>query len=63
MHLTWKVVINMSDAYKELRDDLLKIAAIKDEVMAIDSDSNLTEEEKYAKLTAILFETVIHSQQ
>ena len=52
----------MSKEYQDLLETLLAIDALKDEVIAIDSDPNLTEEEKYTKLTVILFETVIHNQ-
>ena len=44
----------MSKVYKELLEILLTIGSIKDEVMAIDSDPNLTEEEKYAELARIM---------
>lgn len=44
----------MSKEYQDLLETLLAIDSIKEEVMAIDSDPNLTEEEKYAKLASIL---------
>ena len=44
----------MSDVYKKFRDDLMEIAELKDEVIRIDSDPNLTEEEKYAQLASIM---------
>lgn len=53
----------MSEEYKQLKDDLLKIAALKDEVIRIDSDPDLTEEEKYAKLALLALEMTISSKQ
>lgn len=53
----------MSKEYKELKDALLKINALKAKVLSIDSDSNLAEEEKYAKLALLALETTIRSKQ
>ena len=53
----------MSKEYKELKDALLKINALKDKVIAIDSDSDLAEEEKYAKLAFLALETAIRSKR
>ena len=53
----------MSKEYQELKEDLLKIAALTDEVIRIDSDPDLTEEEKYAKLALLALEMTIHSKQ
>ena len=44
----------MSKEYQELKEDLLKIAALKDEVIRIDSDPDLTEEEKPADISTLL---------
>jgi len=53
----------MSDAYKEFRDSLLKITELKDEVIRIDSDPDLTEDEKYAKLAEITLTFCIHNKK
>ena len=53
----------MSEEYKQLKDDLLKIAALKDEVIRIDSDPDLTEDEKYAKLAEIALTFCIHTKK
>lgn len=53
----------MSKEYQDLLETLLAIDTLKDEVMAIDSDPNLIEEEKYMRLTLLALETSIRSKQ
>ena len=53
----------MSEIYEELKNDLLKIDSIKDEIIKIDTDTELSLEAKYAKLSEIALTLYIHSMQ
>ncbi len=52
----------MSKEYQDLLETLLAIDALKDEVVVIDSDPNLTEKEKYMRLALLTLETSIRSK-
>lgn len=52
----------MSKEYQNLLKTLLATDALKDAIMAIDSDSDLTEEEKYLRLALLALETSIRSK-
>ena len=53
----------MSEEYKELLKNLLAIDALRDEVMSIDSDPDLTEEDKYLRLSLLALEMSIRSKR